>query len=81
MSGPAKWSLGDEAPEPQDVPLEPKQAPKDVKPSETHTGTDPLGRAVGPAEDHKKIKPVLNNDGKKVTPHKDGTVPGNAKKK
>lgn len=55
MSEPTKWSLSDEAPEPQKWP-EPKKADPDVKPSESHTGTDPHGRAVGPKEDHTKPK-------------------------
>lgn len=55
MSAPAKWSLPEPAPEPQKWP-EPKKADPDVKPSDTHTGTDPHGRAVGPKEDHTKPK-------------------------
>jgi hypothetical protein len=55
MSGPSKWSLGGEAPQPAEAPS-PKPADKDVLPSETHTGTDPYGRAIGPKEDHTEPK-------------------------
>lgn len=68
MSDNVKWMLPEPAPEPakwEDA----KPAKADVKPSETHTGTDPLGRAVGPAEDHTKVKKVLDPEtGKEVTP-------------
>lgn len=53
MSGPAKWSLPEKAPEPQKAE-EPKKPRKTG--SDTHTGTDPYGRAIGPKEDHTKPK-------------------------
>ena len=43
--------------------------PKVVAPAHTHTGTDPLGRAIGPAEDHLAVKRVMNDDGKIVKPY------------
>lgn len=57
MSKPGSWTLGGKAPEPMTWP-ESTKPPKDVKPSATHTGTDPTGRAIGPAEDHTKEKAV-----------------------
>jgi hypothetical protein len=87
-SVPLPWSLGGDAPEPQkvDLPKPPPTTPEGiaaaareqakVKPAETHTGTDPLGRAVGPAEDHTEIKKVRDPEtGKVVTPQRDGTLP------
>lgn len=68
MSGSTQWMLGGEPPEQQKVSLEPKKAPEDLSPSDYHTGTDPLGRAIGPEEDHTEIKKVYNADGKVVDP-------------
>ena len=68
MSGNTAWMLGGEAPGPQKATLKPKAAPKDVDPLSTHTGTDPYGRAIGPAEDHKEPKKVLNEKGNLVLP-------------
>lgn len=65
-----KWMLPEPAPEP--AKWTDKRAAKgdgdDVRPSETHTGTDPHGRAIGPAEDHTEVKKVLDEKGKLVTP-------------
>lgn len=67
MSKPAKWSLEGDAPEPMrwedPKPLTKEQAER-LNPSDTHTGTDPHGRAVGPAEDH--TKPKLDSEGRTV---------------
>lgn len=68
MTGPSKWSLGDEAPEPQLAKAPEKDAEVPERPSQTHTGTDPYGRAVGPLEDHTKPKKVLNEKGEEVLP-------------
>lgn len=79
-SAPAAWSLGGDAPEPQRI--EDPKAPtasssSKINTAATHTGTDPLGRAVGPAENHKEIKKVRDpKTGKVVTPKSDGTLPG-----
>lgn len=77
-SAPRPWSLGGDAPEPQtDAATEPpKPTAAQAKAGSTaHTGTDPLGRAIGPAEDPKDIKKVRDEDGKVVTPNKDGSLP------
>lgn len=78
-SAPAAWSLGGDAPAPQQF-KEPKAPTADssskINTAATHTGTDPLGRAVGPAESHKEIKKVRDpKTGKVVTPNRDGTLP------
>jgi hypothetical protein len=63
-----RWMLGGEPPEPQTIP-EPKALDvDDLRNGDTHTGTDPLGRAIGPAEDHLAVKRVRNDDGEIVTP-------------
>jgi len=92
-TGPTTWSLGGTPPEPQkvDLPKQPttpdeiaaaaKKAEK-VNTAATHTGTDPLGRAVGPKESHKEIKKVRHPEsGKVVTPKSDGTLPEQPKAK
>lgn len=70
-TGPTGWMLGGDPPEPQiwedPKPLTKEEAARLV-PSDSHTGTDPLGRAIGPAEDHTKAKKVLNDKGEIVTP-------------
>lgn len=68
MSSDLKWMLGGEAPGPQKWSDAKPSEKTDEEPSDTHTGTDPNGRAVGPKEDHTKPKPVLNDKGQKVTP-------------
>lgn len=77
----ATWSLGGEPPAPAILkdpkPLTPAEVER-LNTADTHTGTDPLGRAIGPAEDHKHIKKVRDEDGKVVTPKKDGTLPESA---
>jgi hypothetical protein len=64
----SRWMLGGEPPEPQNV--KPPKAPEvdDLRNGDTHTGTDPLGRAIGPAESHLHVKRVRDSDGKIVTP-------------
>jgi hypothetical protein len=42
---------------------------KEIHPADTHTGTDPLGRAIGPKEDHLRVKKVFNEDGEIVNPY------------
>lgn len=86
-SKPQAWSLGGTPPEPQKVDLPKVPTTPDeiaaaaakaakVDTAATHTGTDPLGRAVGPAEDHTKIKKVRDPEtGRVVTPKRDGTLP------
>lgn len=64
----SRWMLGGEPPEPH---LDPK--PKaievdDLRNGDTHTGTDPLGRAIGPAESHLHVKRVRDENGEIVTP-------------
>lgn len=75
-----RWMLDGDPPEPQTAPAlnAPKRTVEAVKDgrmtsAETHTGTDPLGRAVGPLEDHTKVKQVRDDDGKLVTPTRKGT--------
>lgn len=59
MSGaPLPFALG-EAPEPATWPEADQKPP--VTGLDTHTGTDPLGRAIGPAED--PSVPKLDADG------------------
>lgn len=67
MAGPVSWSLGGDAPEPQTyTEPDPKKVPEVNL--DTHTGTDPHGRAVGPLEDHTKPKKVYDVDGNEVLP-------------
>lgn len=68
-SGPTPWSLGGAAPEPQKIVTPKPIDPKVVVPAHTHTGTDPLGRAIGPAEDHLDVKRVMRSDGEIVKPY------------
>lgn len=57
---PAPWSLGEDPPAP--ATADPAPVSKPAKAGlDTHTGTDPHGRAIGPAEDH--TKPKLDADG------------------
>ena len=53
------WMLEGEPPAPAEYkdakPLTKAQRER-LEPSATHTGTDPHGRAIGPAEDHKVAK-------------------------
>ena len=63
-----EWSLGGEAPGPH---IEPEVEPievDDLRNGDTHTGTDPLGRAIGPAESHPKVKRVRDDKGAIVPP-------------
>lgn len=78
-SAPMAWSLGGEAPEPQvfKVPKAPTaDSSSKINTAATHTGTDPLGRAIGPKENPKEIKKVRDPEsGKVVTPNRDGSLP------
>lgn len=84
VSGPMPWSLGGEPPEPQkfaDAKTPTAQAGESLSAAKSHTGTDPLGRAVGPKENPKEIKKVRHPEtGEVVTPKADGTLP-DAKRK
>lgn len=88
-NAPVAWSLPDvEAPAPAEAPvakeLTEAQAKRlaDKGNLSTHSGTDPLGRAIGPAEDPAKVKKVRDLDGKVVTPDKDtGLTPAQVKAK
>lgn len=53
VNAPRPFALG-RAPEPAEFP-DPPDNPKKTG-AATHTGTDPHGRAIGPAEDHTKAK-------------------------
>ena len=69
-----RWMLGGEPPEPQTAePAKPLTdgdgKPLDIRTGDTHTGTDPLGRAIGPAESHLHVKRVRNDEGKIVKPY------------
>ena len=61
------WMLEGEPPAPAEFkdakPLTTAQRER-LSPSATHTGTDPHGRAVGPAEDHKQ--PKRDSEGRTV---------------
>lgn len=59
-SKPADFAFG-EAPSPAHFPEPADVDPDKVAPAASHTGTDPHGRAVGPAEDH--TLPKLDVDG------------------
>ena len=76
---PARWMLGGEPPEPQHV--EPAQAldVDDLRNGDTHTGTDPLGRAIGPREDHLAVKRVRSLDGQKIVKPYEVKVDGDGK--
>jgi hypothetical protein len=70
---PTRWMLGGDPPEPQtSEPAKPAVDddgnPVDLRNGDTHTGTDPLGRAIGPRENHLAVKRVRDKDGKIVTP-------------
>lgn len=67
MTSNSKWMLSGQPPEPATW-ADAKPAKGEVAPSKTHTGTDPLGRAVGPNEDHTKPKKIRNAQGRIVTP-------------
>ncbi len=59
VNAPRPFALGD-APEPQKFPETVGES--GATGSSTHTGTDPFGRAIGPAEDHTKPKLDLDGD-------------------
>ena len=63
-----RWMLGGEPPEPQNIKPKPAIDVDDLRNGDTHTGTDPLGRAIGPRESHLHVKRVRDDDGKIVTP-------------
>lgn len=84
---PARWMLGGEPPEPQNFePAKPlvddDGQPVEIRTGDTHTGTDPLGRAIGPREDHTKVKRVRSLDGDKIVkPYEVVVEDGKAKAK
>lgn len=65
---PSRWMLGGEPPEPQNI--KPAQAVNvdDLRNGDTHTGTDPMGRAIGPLESHLRVKRVRDERGAIVEP-------------
>lgn len=64
-----RWMLGDsEPPEPQNLDDPKPLDVDDLRNGDTHTGTDPLGRAIGPRESHLAVKRVRNDDGEIVAP-------------
>jgi len=65
---PTRWMLGGDPPEPQIV--KPREAVDvdDLRNGDTHTGTDPLGRAIGPRESHLHVKRVRDDKGAIVNP-------------
>ncbi len=70
---PTRWMLGGEAPGPHtDTPAEPLVDDDgraiDLRNGDTHTGTDPLGRAIGPRENHLAVKRIRDGEGKIVQP-------------
>lgn len=65
---PTRWMLGGEAPGPQIVKPAEAIDVDDLRNGDTHTGTDPLGRAIGPRESHLHVKRVHDGEGKIVTP-------------
>ena len=74
-----EWMLPEEPPGPaSDLPahgtakVRKAIAEGKIEPSDTHTGSDPLGRAVGPLEDHTVNKQIRNAEGKLVTPTASG---------
>lgn len=65
---PTRWMLGGEAPGPHIIkPAKPIEV-DDLRNGDTHTGTDPLGRAIGPRESHLHVKRVRDAEGEIVTP-------------
>jgi len=84
---PTRWMLGGEPPEPQTLdtikpPVDDSGKPLAFATADTHTGTDPLGRAIGPREDHTKVKRVRALDGEKIVkPYAIEVVDGKAKAK
>jgi len=74
MSDNTRWMLGGEPPEPQtrervNPLVDDEGNPVEIRTGDTHTGTDPLGRAIGPAESHLHVKRVRNDEGKIVKPY------------
>lgn len=65
---PTRWMLGGEAPGPHTIePAKPIEV-DDLRNGDTHTGTDPLGRAIGPRESHLHVKRVRDGEGEIVAP-------------
>lgn len=56
-----RWMLGGDPPEPAEFP-EAKPAEDQETGLATHTGVDPNGRAIGPAEDHTEVKPDIEGE-------------------
>lgn len=83
-NAPTPWMLDGDAPAPQRLE-EPKPLTdaerKRLSPADSHTGTDPLGRAIGPAENHQEVKSVIDPvSGEVETPNrKTGLTPSTAK--
>lgn len=67
-SNSTRWMLGGDPPEPQTIKAAEPIEVDDLRNGDTHTGTDPLGRAIGPAESHLHIKRVRDAKGAIVTP-------------
>jgi len=67
-SNPTRWMLGGEPPKPQIVKPAEAVDVDDLRNGDTHTGTDPLGRAIGPRESHLHVKRVRDDDGSIVNP-------------
>ena len=61
-----RWMLGGEPPEPQKITRPEPVDVDDLRNGDTHTGTDPLGRAIGPNESHLHVKRVRSLDGSKI---------------
>lgn len=68
-NNPSRWMLGGEPPEPQIEKAVEVVEVDDLRIGDTHTGTDPLGRAIGPRESHLHVKRVRNDDGEIVKPY------------
>ena len=76
---PTRWMLGGEPPEPQNVKRPEPVDVDDLRNGDTHTGTDPLGRAIGPRESHLHVKRVRSLDGSKIVKPYDVEVDADGK--
>lgn len=77
----SRWMLGGDPPEPQKIETPKPPEVDDLRTGDTHTGTDPLGRAIGPREDHTKVKRVRSLDGEKIVKPYEVTVGDDGKAK